>query len=276
MKVKNLLSLIVIALMIVLSSNKIFAQDLLDDSMKIADYSYNGQIGYGSSGILDCEEYLKDKYNGEVNLVEYNNLELTDVPQIEFSKGSPEGNCCITTIARVIYYYSESGEIQIEDKDVDAIYNVVRDIAIDKYEYPPEGGLYSGYVKPLIEDVFEHYGYNVEVGEEIVYWNFDEHVKNEIDNKKPVILANGLGFGYYSRHALSICGYKTYKVSKRILFWTYNKEYPMIEVCDGWSYRTKYIDYNQFKRELQSWTSMVFTVSIGEPIEEIGGEAWLY
>ena len=47
----------------------------------------------------------------------------------------------------------------------------------------------------------------------------------------------------------------------------------MIEVCDGWSYRTKYIDYNQFKRELQSWTSMVFTVSIGEPIEEIGGEA---
>ena len=43
----------------------------------------------------------------------------------------------------------------------------------------------------------------------------------------------------------------------------------MIEVCDGWFYKTRYIDYNQFKRELQNLTSTIFTVSIGE---NIGGE----
>ena len=265
MKVKKLLSLVVIASIIVLSNNNIFAQNLWDESVQIAK-SYNGQKGYGSSGILDCEEYLKHKHKGNVNLVSSKNIELIDIPQIEFSNGSMEGNCCITAITRLINYYLVNKEIQIADENVEEIYNRVREIAINKYNYIPKNGLKMMSIKPLIEDVFEYYNYKVEVNLNPITWNFKEHIKKEIDNNRPVILVNSMGFGYYRKHALAICGYEMYNINKIKLLSAENKEYSMIEVCDGWSYGTKFIDYNKFKHELQNLTSMIISVSIGGKI----------
>ena len=261
---KKYVSLLLLALTLIVFafSGNVSAQNILEDNLQISK-RYNGQEGYGSSGIVDCKKYLKHKYKGSITKLLEKELDLVPIRQIDFSETWDEGNCVLVAITKMVNYYSINGDITIKDKNLVEIYRTVKNIAVSKYRYTPETGVAMIYIKPLIEDVFKAYNCKVSVHSTSVIWNFEDDIKNQIDNDRPVIFANSIGFGYYSEHALLVSGYETYNVNKKRLVRPDDKKYPMIQVHDGWSYSARYIDYNKFKWEIQNLTSTIITVSIG-------------
>ena len=263
MKKKYLIiSVIFVSIVMFLSLNDTsFAQDAFENNIQISK-RYDGQRGYGSSGICDCGKYLKDRYKGKITEVCGKSLDVLHDLQSDFAQNEREGNCALVSVTKLVNYYLINGDIEIKDNSVEEIYQTVKKIAVNKYGYAGNG-IKALYMKPLIEDVFKYYDYKVEVKFNTLTLDFNEQVKKEIDNNRPIILINtGIFGGYYGAHALPIRGYKVYNVSKRILFFKRNKEYPMIEVTDGWEFSNRYIDYDKFKHELQGFASSIITVVI--------------
>ena len=253
---KITLLLIAVLMSVITVKYDVFAQNI-----SCVEKRYNGQRGYGSSGIFDCEKYLKDKYKGNISVVSSKSVDMINATQREFASKKGEGNCVLVAITRLVHYYAENGYINITDTNVEQIYEIVRQIAIDKYNYTGNG-ICILELKSLINDVLTQFGCKSTISLKPIMWKFDKHIKSEIDNGKPIILAIGEGFGYYRKHALVISGYKIYNVEKNTLWGKKNKQYPVIEVYDGWTNSVRYIDYNKFKHEMQNLTSMVSTVSI--------------
>ena len=257
---KITLLLLAMLVSVITVRHDVFAQNMSQQVLNV-ERRYNGQQGYGSSGIINCEEYLKDKYKANVSTIAAKKVDMINSTQKEFESMKGEGNCTLVAITRVIHYYATNGYIDITNKDVDRIYETVRQIAIDKYNYTGNG-INMLDLKSLINDVLAQFGCKATVSLKPAIWSFNKHIKPEIDNGNPIILTNAEGFGYYRKHALVISGYKICNVEKNRLFGEKHKQYPMLEVYDGWTNSVRYIDYRKFKREMQNLTSIVTTISV--------------
>ena len=215
------------------------------------------QSGYGSGGIIKCEEYLKSKYGGEVKKLASKSLELIDIPQNNFKENV--GNCAIVAITRIMDYYAKNGYINIETRDPYEFYDIVQEIAVKKHGYDKEkGGIRARDLKKILVDVLKYCNCDkVLCKQRITAWNFKRHIKKEIDAKRPVILCNFINGGWYGGHAMVVCGYKIYNIRKKVCGIFVNKKYPMIEVYDGWSNKVRYIDYRAYNKEIQRYGSTI-------------------
>ena len=217
----------------------------------------NIQYGYGSGGIINCEEYLKNKYDGEVTEIDSDRLEMINIPQNEFKNNV--GNCAIVAITRVLDYYAKNGYLNIDTRDPYEFYQIVEDIAVKKCGYEKEkGGVKAIQLKNILVEVLKYCkSEKILCKQRISVWNFDKHIKKEINEKRPIILSNFIKRGWYGGHALTVCGYKIYNIRKKICGITINKKYPMIEVYDGWSDEVRYVDYRAYNKEVQRYASII-------------------
>lgn len=192
--------------------------------------SYEGQSGNGYGGIDDCSKYLQDRYGGIVTLSSSKSLEMAAFMQSEWDD---KNNCTLTAITRILYYYSWNGYEKIPC-NIDEIYARVKAV-VNGYGYTNEKGTSPTKINNVVNDLLDHYGYGQSKCKGVYVWNFENHVKKEIDADRPVIM--NLARGYYGDHTVTVCGYKIYKG---------DKTYEMIEVYDGWSQSKRYIDYSAF------------------------------
>lgn len=215
------------------------------------------QLGYGSSGIINCEEYLKSKYKGEVTKIYSKSLELTNITQNMFQENV--GNCAIVAITRLIDYYAKNGYLNIETRDPYEFYQIVQEIAAEKYGYNKEkGGVRALDLVKILRDVLKCCNGNTTLFKQrITVWTFKRHIKREIDANRPVMLGNFSKSGWYGGHALVVCGYSIYNIRKKYCGIFVNKKYPMIEVYDGWSDKVRYIDYRAYNKEIQRYASVI-------------------
>lgn len=206
--------------------------------------SYNGQSGYGYGGIDDCKKYLKDRYGGTITLSSQKTLPMENFRQADLAKNA--NNCSLTAITRILYYYYNAGYTKIDDNYID-IYREVEKVA-KKYGYTASKGTFPTKINNIVEDVLKGYGYSKSKCKGVYVWYFGTHIKNEIDDKKPVIM--NIARGYYGNHTVTVCGYAVYKRTKKTLGIKITKTYRMIQVYDGWSSDKKYIDYSAFAYDL--------------------------
>lgn len=204
---------------------------------------YNGQSGSGYGGIDDCSKYLKDRYGGTITKSSSKTLSMANFKQSELESGN---NCSLAAITRVLYYYNKNGYTKISSS-YKKIYEKVKKYA-EKYGYTPSKGTFPTKINNIVNDVLKDYGYGKSKCKGIYIWTFNNQVKKEVDNKRPVIM--NIARGYYGNHTVTVCGYAVYKRTKKKLGIKTTKTYNMIQVYDSWSTNKRYIDYSAFAYDL--------------------------
>lgn len=215
------------------------------DDWYLTEKKYSGQEGYGYGGIVSCEKYLKSKYGLPSTRVEYRSLNFQGFVMDDLEPNA--NNCVLTAITNILYYYKTKGYNFVGTKD--DIYSKVKSVA-KKYGYSAKKGTDFWDINDIVNKVLGEYGYVKAKCRAKYRYTFKEEVKNEIDNKRPVIM--NIAFGYYGNHTVTVCGYEIYNEESPIIG---NRKHNMIEVYDGWSAKSKYIDYEAFSYELLTGAS---------------------
>ncbi len=208
--------------------------------------TYEGQDSgaYGYGGIIDCKEYLEDRYGGNASLSSAKSLTMQNFKMSNLESNA--NNCTLVAITRILRYYYDKGYRKIDSSRYD-IYKQVKSVAA-KYGYTAEDGVGFTKINNIVDDVLDYYGYGDSICKGIYAWDFDTEVKDEINAGRPVVM--NIARGYYGNHTITVCGYKIYSLTKNALIGTSTKKYNMIEVYDGWESSKRYIDYNAFAYDL--------------------------
>ena len=196
--------------------------------------------------IANLNTYIEDHYPG-ARFIESSDLELPDFLQREFNDS--HNNCTIASLTRVINYY-------FRDKDKFKIYDEVFAIA-KKNGYFKKIGTLPVMISHIANIYFKKN--KIDIRARGVYLgNFYSHVKDEIDNFRPLVM--NLGSGYYKNHSLVISGYSVYKFK--------GMKVKFLHVYDGWNKTKSYIDYNDLRGFLKVpiFSYGVFDVDIGEDL----------
>lgn len=196
--------------------------------------------------IANLNTYLEDHYPG-ARFIESSDLELPDFLQRDFDDS--HNNCTIASLTRVINYY-------FRDKDKFEIYDEVFAIA-KKNGYFKKIGTLPVMISHIANIYFKKNKIDIRA-RGIYLGNFYSHVKDEIDNFRPLVM--NLGSGYYKNHSLVISGYSIYKFK--------GMKVKFLHVYDGWNKTKSYIDYNDLRRflKLPIFSYNVFDVDIGEDL----------
>ena len=201
---------------------------------------YNGQDlnAWGYGGIYDCELYLQDRYGVQILTSTGESINDNEKYTLRDLSSTDNNNCTIGAVTRLI---AHEGRINIPGFSLSpyVVYPIVKERAI-QYGYTPEKGTFPTKINNIIEKSAEDVG-RYDVRSKGVYiWNFDSEVVQQINEKKMVVM--NITRGYYQNHSVAVVGYKIYtaEVGNSI------KEYPMIEIYDGWVEEVRYIDYLDF------------------------------
>lgn len=182
---------------------------------------------------------MKDRYGGTITKSSAKALSMANFLQADFGDSN---NCSLAAITRVLYYYRKNGYTKI-DSSYNKIYAKVKKYE-KKHGYTTSKGTKPTKIDNIVKDVLKDYGYGKSKCNGIYIWNFNNQVKKEIDNKRPVIM--NIARGYYGNHSVTVCGYETYKRTKKTLGVKTTKTYNMIQVYDSWKRSKRYIDYSAF------------------------------
>lgn len=210
---------------------------------------YRGQCqkGYGYGGIIDCEAYLEDRYGCHAELatapasVKYNDgTKMTGLrmSRLEKKDGKSVNNCVLTAISSILLFYHHCGYNRI-DGNLVTLYEKVRKIGI-KHGYTQQKGLGFHKIDNVATEILHDYGYENGKCKGHYVWTFNQQVKKEIDANRSVIMS--IARGYYRNHTITVCGYRTYTSGTRL--------HNLLEVYDGWSEQSRYIDYEAFSLNL--------------------------
>lgn len=196
--------------------------------------------------IANLNTYIENHYPG-ARFIESSDLELPDFLQREFNDS--HNNCTIASLTRVINYY-------FRDKDKFEIYDEVFAIA-KKNGYFKKIGTLPVMISHIANIYFKKNKIDIRA-RGIYLGNFYSHVKDEIDNFRPLVM--NLGSGYYKNHSLVISGYSIYKFK--------GMKVKFLHVYDGWNKTKSYIDYNDLRGFLKVpiFSYNVFDVDIGEDL----------
>lgn len=225
--------------------NNLIYINVSDFQEENAGKSYKGQSGSGYGGIDDCKKYLQDRYGGTITKTSSKSLSMANFKQSDLEADA--SNCTLAAITRILYFYRN--KYTKIDNDYTKIYKKVKKVA-KKYGYTKKKGTAFTKINNIVDDVVHDYGYKKSKCSGIYVWTFDNQVKAEIDNNRPVIM--NIARGYYANHTVTVCGYAKYTCTKKVLGITTKKTYNMIEVYDGWSNSKRYIDYSAFAYDLAS------------------------
>lgn len=227
--------------------NNLIVIDYCDLKEEYVGKSYKGQEGSGYGGITNCKSYLKDRYGGTVSLSSSKSLSMANFKQGDLEKDA--NNCTLAAITRILYYYYKNGYTKI-NSNYNKIYKKVKSIATKYYGYTSKKGTFPTKINNIVEHVLDDYGYGKSKCNGIYIWSFNNEVKKQIDNNKPVIM--NIVRGFYGSHSVTVCGYAKYNVKKTTLFFTTNTNYNMVRLYDGWRNYVRYLDYKAFAYDLIS------------------------
>lgn len=172
--------------------------------------------------IANLNTYIEKNYHG-AKFIEASEIDLPDFLQRDFEAGL--NNCTITSLTRVITYY-------FKDLDKNKVYKEVFEIA-KRNGYFKKYGTLPVLISRIANIYFKRN--NIPIRARGVYLgNFYSHVKDEIDNFRPLLM--NLASGYYKNHSLVISGYSVYKFR--------DMKVKFLHVYDGWNKEKSYIDYN--------------------------------
>lgn len=173
--------------------------------------------------INNIERYMDENYEGAI-LISTRRLNLKKFTQRDIS--NIENNCSLTSITRIINYYI--------DRDEKEIYDEVLKIA-RRHMFSEKLGTFPNKIDNISREFFRRNNIDLDV-RGVYFGNFYSHIKNEIDNLRPLIM--NLAIGYYGRHSLVVVGYRIYKYR--------GLNIKILEVIDGWRRDIRYIDYTAF------------------------------
>lgn len=172
--------------------------------------------------IANLNTYIEKNYPG-AKFMESSDIDLPDFLQRDFEAGL--NNCTIASLTRVITYY-------FKDFDKFEVYKEVFEIA-KRNGYFKKYGTLPVFISRIANIYFKRN--NIGIRARGVYLgNFYSHVKDEIDNFRPLLM--NLASGYYKNHSLVISGYSVYKFK--------GMKVKILHVYDGWNKEKSYIDYN--------------------------------
>lgn len=173
--------------------------------------------------ISNLDRYIEKKYPGAF-LIERAELEVPDFLQRDFESGS--NNCSIASIVRIINYY-------FKDINKEEVYKDVMKIA-RRTGYFDGIGTIPMFIAHIANTYFKKKGINGK-SRGIYLGNFYSHIKDEINNLRPVMM--NLGYGFYKNHSLVVFGYSIYYYKRMKI--------KILHVYDGWHRSKSYIDYNE-------------------------------
>lgn len=194
--------------------------------------------GYG--GIEDTEKYINAYYGQE--WIESRTVSVSEVEnfaQSRLEKGA--NNCTLTSITRILKYYSDKGYKNIPSNIKD-VYGVIRELGVKHGFDPKKTGLlrdlfiYTPWeIDNMVEESWKEFGYTEGYGNNSYFLKL-RTIKKNIDNSNPLLL--NITFGDYSGHTVSVVGYKIFTKAGQ-------KDLNFIQIFDGWSETVRYIDWKR-------------------------------
>lgn len=175
--------------------------------------------------ITDIDFYIKNYYEG-AELIDENILSLPNFTIKDLT--NDRNSCSLVSLTRIINYY-------FPNLSLEEIYNYII-IFARKRGYHEECGTFPNFISEIAKSYFKFKKIPAKC-RGIYFSNFYSHIKNEIDNKRPVIM--NIGAGFYKNHTLNVIGYRIYKYK--------SLKIKILEVLDGWSREIRYLDYSALK-----------------------------
>lgn len=172
--------------------------------------------------ITNIDAYMEQNYPF-ATLEQKAHLEIPRYLQNEFSE--ERNNCSLVCITRILEYH-----LGWNRKD---IYEDVKHFAL-QFGFRPDYGTFPTKIDNIAKAFYEKYRLKGTC-RGIYMGNFYRPLQSEIDCNRPLMM--NIGWGYYRDHSLTVSGYQIYE-------WK-GMKIKMIEVVDGWSCDSRYLDYTQ-------------------------------
>ena len=189
-------------------------------------------------GILSIQHYLMQQYGKMGTMIKRGRPLTINTDSMETISGRRTRNCSVVAVTRVIDYYRQKNEIQSIPGEINIIYKKVEEIA-ESYGYSDKHGTVPFFISGISREAFKEYGIKAKCKGHYIF-SFDRHIKKEIDSGRPVIM--NIARGFYKDHTIVVAGYSIWKVN--------GKEYPMLQVVDGWKSGFHYLDYEAFAKDI--------------------------
>ena len=179
------------------------------------------------------DDYIKENF-GNASIKERKSVKVTPFLQNNFG-GS--GDCTLTSMLTVVKYYKP-------ELDENEVYNYIEKIA-KKYLYREEWGTFSGFNKPIIKEVFKHFGIDRKVNYKLfkgIGFNYNTIIA-QLNSNIPVMLSlTNDGRNYYTDHTITIVGYMVFVNEKQ-------NEKAIFKVYDNWRTTSAYLDYDTLRSD---------------------------
>ncbi|MBR4670740.1 MAG: C39 family peptidase [Butyrivibrio sp.] len=189
-------------------------------------------------GIISVPHYLLEQYGKMGTMVNRGRLITINTESMELISGRRTRNCSVVAVTRVIDYYRLNNGIESIPKDIKAIYKNVEEIA-EAYGYSDKRGTVPFFISGISREAFKGYGIKAKCKGHYIF-SFERHIKKEIDSGRPVIM--NIARGFYKDHTIVVAGYSIWKIG--------NREYPILQVVDGWKSGFHYLDYEAFAKDI--------------------------
>lgn len=195
--------------------------------------------GYG--GIEDPVKYINAEYGPGWSLSKSSSVYGLEDFTLDVLEAKAN-NCTLGAITRIMKHYSEKGYTLIPN-NINEIYKTVRQIGVRHGYDPFETSLFRDLfvytpwdIDNIVRDVWLAFGYP-----HVLSWNayFDKLaclIRNT-DNQLPSLL--NITFGDYPGHTVTVFGYRLFSKAHEF-------DKPFVEIYDGWSSSTRFIDWNRF------------------------------
>jgi hypothetical protein len=250
-------------------------EDLLD--LELTSVQYEGQRSSGAGDIFDLNKYLIDKYDSQYILYESRSLNYTtayDMYDLSLytHNSSSEGNCGLVSAYNVLQYLAtkpEYNNLPLQSSKINYYSAVKEPNLYSKYSamsnyyvytsksfptlyatarkdtYDRHGKVESftiGQTSGIIENTMSIYGYSINFKEDIAWGVFN--YQKYINDGKPLIWSTTVNT--YGAHSMMAFGYKSYRKAIKVLFLTFYDYAFFIELSDGWSIGTRYMDLTSY------------------------------
>lgn len=145
------------------------------------------------------------------------------------------GNCSLTAIAAVIYYYRHAKGYNSIDAEIGDIYDVVRKKAVER-GYTAEHGTDFWDIDNILTAAFSAYGCKVRGHN--TYLDLWNSIKSEITAKHSPVIMSMTG-GYYNDHTVTVIGWLEFSNSED------GGMVRFLKIHDGWTAKCRYLDYEK-------------------------------
>lgn len=178
----------------------------------------------------NVKKYVESTYGSPATQI--TDKHILDFPSLLQKDYGGDNDCTLTSMTAIIYYIT-NGKYK-----ADSIYNDVEKIA-KKYFYSGKWGTSYITIRTIFNKSLQKYAPNTVKAGYLKNAGYNLNtIMSQIDKKKPLLLSMlSDGLGYYSRHSVTIIGYRVYAVNR--------EKKTFLKIYDNWTRQITYIDYEK-------------------------------